>query len=67
MTMAWKKYCHDYNSGGFSLKSLRLINDVGNLVQCWLVINSYEPWALVLCDIIFRNDRLVNYHVFSSV
>ncbi|KAI5410802.1 hypothetical protein KIW84_056076 [Lathyrus oleraceus] len=57
----------DLKDGGLSIRSMRILNATSDLKQCWSVLNDHEDWARNLRIRVFKRDRHVKYHVFSSI
>jgi len=67
VTVAWKKLCFDYDSGGLGVKSLVCLNEATNLKLCWELFNSEEQWASLLRNRVCRGSRCISHHVSSSL
>ncbi|XP_058783502.1 uncharacterized protein LOC131658194 [Vicia villosa] len=67
VTVAWKLCCRSLKDGGLGIRSLRTLNDVADLRQCWTIYNGRDDWAQILKSRVFKRGKRVQYHVFSSI
>ncbi|GAU35456.1 hypothetical protein TSUD_364120 [Trifolium subterraneum] len=65
--VAWKKVCAPLDEGGLGLRSLTSINEASNLKLCWELMHSNEDWAVILRSRVFRDDKIINHHIYSSL
>ncbi|CAI8585506.1 unnamed protein product [Vicia faba] len=63
---AWDQCCQDIQAGGLGIRSLRTLNEANNFVQCWSIINEIDCWASILKARVFKRNRQIKCHVFSS-
>jgi hypothetical protein len=67
VTISWKNLCKPFIQGGLSIRSLSKLNKATNLKLCWSLLNSQSSWARLLKDRVFRNNRPIQHHIFSSL
>jgi hypothetical protein len=67
VTVSWKNLCKPFHKGGLSIRSLSKLNKAANLKLCWSLMNSQSSWARLLKDRVFRNNRPIQHHIFSSI
>ena len=67
VTISWNKICKPYLEGGLGLRSLTTLNEAANLKLCWDLKNSKEDWAVLLRSKVFRGNKVIAYHIFSSI
>jgi hypothetical protein len=67
VTVSWKNLCKPFIKGGLGIRSLSKLNKASNLKLCWSILNSQCSWARLLKDRVFRNNRPIQHHIFSSI
>jgi len=67
VTVAWKKVCNPYDEGGLGIKSLLCLNEAFNLKVGWDMMHSDEDWAVIVKSRTIKNNKPINYHIFSSI
>jgi hypothetical protein len=67
VTVSWKKVSLPYDQGGLGIRSLIRLNEAANLRLYWTHANSNMPWAIILRSRTFREGRIINHHIFSSL
>jgi hypothetical protein len=67
VTTSCKKICRPLSQGGLNLRSLTSLNKASNLKLCWSLMHSDSSWARLLRDRVFRQRRVILYHVYSSL
>ena len=67
ISVSWKKVCRLYVQGGLNLRSLINLNQATKLKFCWNLLNSNQPWALLMKDMVIRNKKTIKHHIFSSL
>jgi len=67
VTVSWKKVCRLVSEGGLGIRSISCINQASNLKLCWEMLTSDNSWAKVLHSRVIKKDKVINYHIFSSI
>lgn len=67
VTMAWNHIYKPISKGGLRLRSLVTLNESANLKLGWDLLNLDEPWAILLRHHAFRNNKIINHHIFSFI
>jgi len=67
VTVTWHKVCKPYDEGGLRIRSLAAQSSVSNLKLCWELHNSDEPWARILRARVLRGNKVIRYHIYSSI
>jgi hypothetical protein len=67
LTVSWKKVCKPTSEGGLGIRSISCINQAANLRLCWSMITSQESWAKVLKSRVIKKNKVIQYHIFSSI
>lgn len=53
--------------GGIVIRSIKTLDEVTNLKQCWDMVNSEDHWARLLRDKVLRDKGHIKHHIFSSI
>lgn len=67
ITVSWKKVCKPTSEGGLGIRSMSAINQAANLKLCWGMLTYHDSWAKILYSRIIKNNKVIQYHIFSSV
>ncbi|CAI8617345.1 unnamed protein product [Vicia faba] len=57
VTVAWKHYCKKVKDGGLGLKSLRVLNEVADLRQCWSINQGHGDWDKIIKSRVIKRGR----------
>jgi len=65
--VSWHKVCKSVKEGGLGIRKLSDINEVGNLKNCWDIMQSNLQWAQLVRSKVLRNNKSIKHHIFSSI
>lgn len=65
--VAWHKCCRHFDEGGLAIRSLLTLNEASNLKRCWDMTNSKDQWAALIRQRVMRDDKHINYAIYSSL
>jgi hypothetical protein len=64
---ACHKTCKPLKEGGLGIRSLSNINEAGNLMLCWEIVQSDLPWEAFVRNRVFRNRKPITHHISSFI
>ncbi|KAI5384637.1 hypothetical protein KIW84_071589 [Lathyrus oleraceus] len=67
VTVSWRNCFQSLDSGSFGLRRITSLNNAANLISCWELASSQDPWALVLRARVQRQGGHIKHHVSSSL
>lgn len=67
VTVSWSKLCRPYNQCGLGLRSISTLNASSNMKLCWDILNSNEPWAMLLKSLAIKKGKHISHHISSSI
>jgi ribonuclease HI len=67
VTVSWANVCQPISEGGLGIRSLFKLNEASNLKLCWDLFHSNEHWSNLLRSRVLRNQKIINYHIYSSI
>ena len=67
VTVSWKKVCRPVSERGLGIRSISCTNQASNLKLCWEMLTSDNSWAKILHSRVIKKDKVINYHIFSSI
>jgi len=67
VTVSWHKVCKPFKEGGLGIRNLSDINEAGNVKLCWDIMQSNLQWASFMRNRVLRKNKLITYHVSSSI
>lgn len=67
VTVAWHKTCYPLKECGLGIRYLSKINEAADLKLCWELSHSQLPWAQGFISRVIRGNKVISYHVYSSI